>query len=140
MGIPPHPDGPPDDSRLRRLEIMNIDRNLRSRILMTLPIAAVALSLAACAGGPDGGSGGSDRPSADELSTGITKILEDSGQSDLLTADQVDCIAGEFLDSEVSDQDLKNMAGGEDLQTSEEAKQLVTTTMQEAVTTCAATE
>ncbi|GGD62966.1 hypothetical protein [Microbacterium murale] len=119
---------------------MNIDRNLRSRILMTLPIAAVALSLAACAGGPGGGSGGSDRPSADELSTGITKILEDSGQSDLLTADQVDCIAGEFLDSEVSDQDLKNMAGGEDLQTSEEAKQLVTTTMQEAVTTCAATE
>jgi len=118
---------------------MNIDRNLRSRILMTLPIAVVAISLAACAGGPGGGSGGSsDRPSAEELSTGITTILEDSGQGDLLTADQVDCIAGEFLESEVSDQDLKNMAGGEDLQTSEEAKQLVTTTMQDAVGTCAA--
>ena len=114
---------------------MNIDRNVRSRILMTLPIAALAVSLAACAGGP-GGGGGSDRPSAEELSSGITTILEDSGQGDILTAEQVECIAEEFLDSDVSDQDLKNMAGGEDLQTSEEAKQLVTSTMQDAVATC----
>lgn len=118
---------------------MNIDRNLRSRILMTLPIAALAVSLAACAGGPGGGSS-SDRPSADELSTGITKILEDSGQGDILTEEQVDCIAGEFVDSDVSDQDLKNMAGGEDLQTSQEAKDLVTATMQDAVTTCGPAE
>lgn len=117
---------------------MNIDRNLRSRILMTLPIAALAISLAACAGGP--GGGGSDRPSTEELSTGITKILEDNGQGGVLTEEQVDCISGEFLDSEVSDQDLKNMAGGEDLQTSQEAKDLVTATMQEAVTTCGTTE
>ena len=119
---------------------MNIDRNLRSRILMTLPIAALAISLAACAGGPGGGSGGSDRPSADELSTGITTILEDAGQGGVLTEEQVDCIADEFLDSEVSDQDLKNMADGEDLQTSQEAKDLVTTTMQDAIGTCAPAE
>lgn len=139
MGIPPHPRARSRTARLRRLETMNIDRNLRSRILMTLPIAALAISLAACAGGP-GGSGGSDRPSAEELSSGITTILEDSGQGDLLTEDQVDCIAAEFLDSKVSDQDLKNMAGGEDLQTSQEAKDLVTSTMQEAVSVCAPAE
>jgi hypothetical protein len=137
MGIPPHPDASAGTGRLRRLGIMNIDRNLRARILMTLPIAALAMSLAACAGAPGGGIG-SDRPSADELSTGITKILEDSGQGDLLTEEQVDCIAGEFIDSEVSDQDLENMAGGEDLQTSQEAKDLVTATMQDAVATCTA--
>ncbi len=60
---------------------MNIDRNLRSRMLMTLPLAALAISLAACAG-----------------------------------------------------------AGGEDQQTPQEAKDLVTATMQEAVTTCGTTE
>lgn len=35
---------------------MNIDRNLRSRMLMTLPLAALAISLAACAG-----AGGEDQ-------------------------------------------------------------------------------
>lgn len=122
---------------------MNIDRNLRartSRILMALPIAAVAFSLAACAGSAGPGGDGSDRPSADELSTGITTILEDGGQGGILTEEQIDCIADEFVDSEVSDEDLKNMAGGEDLQTSEEAKTLVTSTMQEAIETCAPAE
>lgn len=123
---------------------MNTDRNLRTRttrILMALPIAALAVSLAACAGsaGP-GGGGDSDRPSTDELSAGITTILEDAGQGGILTEEQVDCISDEFLDSEVSDEDLKNMAGGEDLQTSEEAKTLVTTTMQDAIETCAPSE
>lgn len=116
---------------------MNIGRNLRSRILMTMPIAALAVSLAGCAGGPGGGS---DRPSTEELSTGITTILEDAGQGGVLTEEQVDCIAGEFLESDVSDQDLKNMADGEDLQTSQEAKDLVTATMQDAIGTCAPAE
>lgn len=128
---------------------MNIDRHLRprtARILMALPIAAVAFSLAACAGGGPGGSsdGGpgddSTRPSTAELSAGITTILDDAGQGGILTEEQVDCISNEFLDSEVSDEDLKNMAGGEDLQTSEEAKTLVTTTMQDAIETCAPAE
>jgi len=109
-----------------------MNRNLRtntSRILMTLPIAAVALSLAACAGA-------AERPSADKLSEGIVTILEDSGQGDIMTADQIDCVAEYFLDSEVTDQDLANIADGKDLQTSEESKDLVTSTMQDAVVEC----
>ncbi|MGO3233105.1 MAG: hypothetical protein ACTIKT_06515 [Microbacterium sp.] len=108
-----------------------MNRNLRtntSRILMALPIAAVAFSLAACAGAA--------RPSADQLSEGIATILEDSGQGDLMTADQIDCVAEYFLDSEVTDQDLANIAEGKDLQTSEESKDLVTATMQDAGMEC----
>lgn len=99
---------------------------------MALPIVAVAFSLSACAGG------GAERPTADELSDGITTIFEESGQSDLMTEEQIDCVAEKFLDSEVSDQDLTNIAQGKDLQTSEEAKDLVTSTMQDAVMECAA--
>lgn len=117
-----------------------MNRKLRTstRLLLVLPVTALAVSLAACAGGGTGGSDGSARPSVDEISTGMSKILEDSGQGDLLTDEQVDCVAGELADSEISDQDLQNVADGKDIQTSEDAKQLVTTTMQEAVGTCAA--
>lgn len=109
-----------------------MNRNLRtnsSRILMALPIAAVAFSLAACAGA-------AQRPSADHLSQGIATILEDSGQGGLMTDEQLDCVADYFLDSEVSDQDLANIAEGKDLQTSEESKDLVTATMQDAAVEC----
>lgn len=110
---------------------MNRTLRTRTRILLALPVAAVAVSLAACAGG------GAERPSADELSDGIAAIFEDAGQGDVLTDDQLDCVAEAFLDSEVSDQDLANLADGKDLQTSQDAKDLVTATMSEAITTCA---
>lgn len=113
---------------------MNRNLRTRARLLLALPVAAVAISLAACAGG---GAGGADRPSSDQLSDGIATILEDSGQSGILTDDQIDCVADAFLDSDVSDQDLSNLAAGKDEQTSEEAKSLVTSTMSEAVMTCA---
>ena len=109
-----------------------MNRNLRprTRLLLALPIAAVAFfSLAAC-------SGGTSRPSVDELSTGIGQIFEDGGQGGVFTDEQLDCVAQEFLDSEVSDEDLNNLAKGQDLQTSEDAKALVTETLLEASTTC----
>lgn len=111
-----------------------MNRNLRtrpSRLLLAVPIAAVALSLAAC-------SGGAQRPSTDELSDGIATILEDSGQGDLLTGEQITCVAEYFLTSDVSDRDLAYIAEGKDTQTSEEAKTLVTSTMQDAGMECAA--
>ncbi|WP_417508940.1 hypothetical protein [Microbacterium sp.] len=108
----------------------------RTRLLLALPIAAAAISLAACSG--VGATGGDARPTADELSSGIATILEDAGQGDVLTADQLDCVAGEFLDSKVSDKDLQSLANGKDEQTSEEAKDLVSQTMSEAAMTCSA--
>lgn len=108
-----------------------MNRNLRprTRLLLALPVAAVAFSLAAC-------SGGATRPTVDELSSGIGQIFEDNGQGGVLTDDQLDCIAEAFLDSDVSDEDLSNLADGKDLQTSEDAKSLVTETMVEASSSC----
>lgn len=114
---------------------MNIDRNLRTRtrLLLAVPIAAVALSLAAC-------SGAAERPSADKLATGINKILDDGGLGDQFTDEQVDCIADALVDSKISDQDLANLADGKDVQTSQEAKTLVTQEMSEATATCLTAE
>ncbi|CAH0203693.1 MULTISPECIES: hypothetical protein [unclassified Microbacterium] len=110
---------------------MNSNLRTRTRLLLALPVAAVAISLTACSGG------GAGRPSADELSDGIASILEEAGQGDALTDEQLDCVADAFLESEVSDQDLANLAEGKDLQTSQDAKDLVSQTMAESFTTCA---
>jgi len=117
---------------------MNGSLHTRTRLLLALPIAAAAISLAACAGTAGGQDGGSGRPSVDDVSVGITKILDDAGQSDLLTEDQITCISERFVDSKVSDEDLSNLAAGKDEQTSEDAKELVSQTMTEASTACAA--
>lgn len=117
---------------------MNSDRKLRTRLLIAVPIAALAFSLAAC------GGSAAERPSTDELTEGVTVILEDGGiavgdaEDDQLTTAQVDCISDELIASDISDQDLANLAEGKDEQTSEEAFDLVQTTMTEAVQTCAA--
>jgi hypothetical protein len=107
-----------------------MNRKLRTRLLIAPPVAALAISLAACSGG------GGTRPSADELSDGIASILEEAGQGDALTDEQLNCVADAFLESEVSDQDLANLAEGKDLQTSQDAKELVSQTMAESFTTC----
>lgn len=119
----------------RSVELMNRNLSTRARLLLTLPIAAAAISLAACGGAAGGGD--SVRPSADELSDGIAMILQDAGQAGILTDDQIDCVADAFLASDVSDQDLANLAAGKDEQTSQDANALVTDTMAEAITTCA---
>lgn len=113
---------------------MNIDRNLRSRtsrLLLALPVAALAFSLAACSGAA------AERPTSEELSTGIQKILDDGGIGDQFTEGQVSCIADALLDTSISDEDLANIADGRDVQTSEDAKALVTQEMGSAVTECA---
>jgi hypothetical protein len=117
---------------------MNSDRKLRTRLLTAVPIAALAFSLAAC------GGSAAERPSTSELSEGVTMILEDGGitvgdgEDDQLTADQVDCISDELIASDIPDQDLANLAEGKDEQSSQETYDLVSTTMTEAVQTCAA--
>lgn len=108
---------------------MNIDRKLRSRparLLLALPVAALAFSLAAC-------SGAAERPSTSELSAGINQIFEDGGIGGQFTDEQITCISELLLDSELSDQDLANIAEGNDVQTDQAAYDL----MQDEMTTAA---
>lgn len=114
---------------------MNIDRTprTRNRLLMALPVAALAFTLAAC-------SGGAQRPSVDELSEGITTILDDGGIGEQFDQASVDCISEELIASDISDQDLSNLADGKDEQTSQEAYDLVQTEMTTAVQKCLTVE
>lgn len=122
---------------------MNIDRNLRTRtrLLLAVPIAAAAFSLAAC-------SGAAERPSAADLAAGITTIFDDGAEAgdipqetrDLFDEEAVNCIADYLLDSEISDKDLANLADGKDVQTSQEANQLVQSTMSQASMECITAE
>ncbi len=112
---------------------MNIDRNLRTRLLAALPVAALAFSLAAC-------SAPVERPSAEEVADGWQKIIDDAGQSDLYTDSLVLCLSEALVDSELSDEDLANIAQGKDVQTSTDAQELLTSVVAGAVTDCAAAE
>ncbi|WP_460800818.1 hypothetical protein [Microbacterium sp. GXF6406] len=107
-------------------------RNIFTRILLGVPAAAAALTLVACTGG------GIQRPSAEELSSGISTILTNVGQDGVYTEEQIDCFAEKFLVAQLPDQDLASLAAGRDEQSSESVKALVTTTMQEATVTCTA--
>ncbi|MFT4258412.1 hypothetical protein [Microbacterium sp.] len=86
---------------------MNIDRNTRrsARLLMALPIAALAISLTACA---------VSRPTVEEVSTGLVKHFEDQGLSDAMPDSVADCFAGYLVDSELSNETLASIANGED--------------------------
>lgn len=115
---------------------MNVDRNLRtrtSRLLLALPVVAVALSLAAC-------SAPVERPSSDKVADGIQQIFEDGGLGDSFTEAQITCIADMLVDSDVSDQDLANIADGKDVQTSAEAAKLVEEEMTVAAQECLTAE
>lgn len=109
---------------------MKTDRILRtrtSRLLLALPAAAIAFSLAACSAPA--------RPSVDELSSGIQKIVGGTSLSDAVT----ECIAKELLDSDISDGDLANIASGKDA-VSQDSKDLVTKELRDAATECATAE
>lgn len=86
---------------------MNIDR--RTRILLAVPVAALALSLAACS---------ASRPSADEVSQGLSKYFEEANMGDILTDDAADCFAGYLVDSDLSNDTLNYIAQGKDLASS----------------------
>lgn len=88
---------------------MNIDRNTRTpaRLLMALPIAALALSLAAC-GGPV------ERPSAEAVAKGLQKQLESQGMGDALNDKVVLCISEALVESDTSNETLDAIARGDD--------------------------
>ncbi|MDR2998352.1 MAG: hypothetical protein LBU78_09555 [Microbacterium sp.] len=109
---------------------MNSDRILRtrtSRLLLALPAAVIAFSLAACSAPA--------RPSVDELSSGIQKIAGGSTLTDAIT----DCIAKELIDSKISDGDLANIASGKDA-VSKDGADLVKKELADAGTKCATAE
>ncbi|MGB3730366.1 hypothetical protein [Microbacterium sp.] len=109
---------------------MHIDRKPRTaaRLLTLLPVAVLAFSLTACSG--------AQRPSADELATGMQQIFTDAGQSDIPDA-VVKCIAEKLVDSDVSDEDLANAAKGKDVQTSTDAQKKMTKVVQDSAQECA---
>ncbi|MBT2474065.1 hypothetical protein J7E68_05625 [Microbacterium sp. ISL-103] len=112
------------------------DRNLRtpSRILMALPIAALAFSLAACGGAVE-------RPSAEEVSDGLQKVLEDQGMGDTLTEPVILCLSEALVDSEVSNESLDAIAKGDSsAQTDEDEGALVQKTITDAAQDCATAE
>lgn len=109
---------------------MNIDRNLRTRLLLALPIAAVAFSLAACAGPA--------RPSVDKVADGIYKVFEEQGQEDVVTEDVAACLADVLVDSKLSDETLNYIANGEDKQKNVEERDLTTQLIKDNIQECAA--
>ncbi|RKN66592.1 hypothetical protein D7252_02610 [Microbacterium sp. CGR2] len=106
------------------------DRNPRTstRLLLALPIAALAFSLAAC--------GGSSRPSEGEVAKGLVQFFESQGQADLLTEDASECLAEYLVDSELSNETLTYLANGEDKQKDEADKDLTTKIIQEHAQEC----
>lgn len=109
---------------------MNIDRNVRTRLLLALPIAAVAFSLAACSG--------PGRPSVDKVADGIYKVFEQEGQEDVVTKDVAACLADILVESELSDETLNYIANGEDKQKNIEERDLTTQLISENIQECAA--
>lgn len=107
------------------------DRNLRtpSRILMALPIAALAFSLAAC--------GGSSRPAVDDVAAGIQKVYEDQGLGDAVTDEVATCFAEALVDSDLSNETLTYIANGEDKQSSQDDKALTTQILTDNLEKCA---
>lgn len=109
---------------------MNIDRNLRtrSRLLMALPIAALALSLAAC--------GSATRPTADQVSDGLGKYLEEQGLGDSFPESATECFAGYLVDSELSNDTLNYIAEGKDQASSVEDGELTQKILQDNAEEC----
>jgi hypothetical protein len=110
---------------------MNIDRNLRTpaRMLLAVPVAALALSLAACS---------VSRPSVDQVSDGLTKFFESQGQGDVFSEDAADCFAGYLVDSDLSNETLDYIAQGKDQASSTEDATLTQKILQDNYDECTA--
>lgn len=106
------------------------DRTLRtpSRLLLALPIAALAFSLAAC--------GGPSRPSAADVADGIQQVFEGTAQAEVVTDDVALCYAEALVDSELSNETLTYIANGEDKQKNQEEKDLTTQILQDKTPEC----
>jgi len=101
-----------------------------TRLLMALPIAALAFSLAAC--------GGAARPSEADVSQGLQKFFADQPGYEAITEDVTECLAGYLVDSELSNETLTYLADGEDKQKNEADKALTTQILQDNIQDCIA--
>lgn len=85
-------------------------------------------------GGDDGGDG-AGRPSPEEISAGVTQIMQDAGATQLDDPEVAACVGQEMYDSELSDETLSTLASGQDVATGEEGV-LVARVTSEALLTC----
>ena len=108
------------------------DRNLRttSRLLLALPIAALAFSLAAC--------GGPSRPSEADVAKGLAEFFDSQGMGDQIDADASECLAEYLVDSDLSNETLTFLANGEDKQKDQADKDLTEKIISENVQECIA--
>ncbi|MFS0894251.1 hypothetical protein [Microbacterium sp. 179-I 3D3 NHS] len=106
------------------------DRRPRAsfRLLLALPIAALAFSLAAC--------GGPSRPSADDVADGFQEVFEGTAQEEVMTDEVSLCFAEALVDSDLSNETLTYIANGEDKQKNQEEKDLTTQIIQEKQADC----
>ncbi|MFE6997125.1 hypothetical protein ACFVAE_14255 [Microbacterium sp. NPDC057659] len=98
------------------------------RLLLVLPAAAVAFSLAAC-------SAPAARPSVDDVSAGIQKVAKSTGSSEVFTDKVADCVAQELVDSKASDASLVIIAEGKEPTDADDQK-IITTVLNDAAKTC----
>ncbi|WP_336500110.1 hypothetical protein [Microbacterium paraoxydans] len=98
------------------------------RLLAIVPAAALAFSLAACAG--------ESRPSVDDVADGIQKVFEGTPQEEAMTDDAATCLAEALVDSDLSDETLGYIADGEDKQRDEADKALTTQIIQDNLQDC----
>ncbi|MBO9624986.1 MAG: hypothetical protein J7484_01275 [Microbacterium sp.] len=108
---------------------MNIDRKMRTpaRLLMALPIAALAVSLSAC---------GASRPTEAQVEKGLTKYFEEAGLGDSLPEDAASCFAGHLVDSKLSNETLSYIADGKDQVSSVEDRDLSFKIIQDNLEEC----
>lgn len=131
MGTPPHSLLSIDRLCPAYGVAMNIDRNLRlpARLLLAVPVAALAFSLAACS---------ASRPTVDQVSDGLIKFFESQDQGDVLTDDAADCFAKHFVDSDLSNETLNYIAQGKDQASSTEDATLTQKILQDNYEECTA--
>ncbi|OUZ11343.1 hypothetical protein BHE97_05770 [Aeromicrobium sp. PE09-221] len=98
--------------------------------------AAAAVSTAVLVGSLAACGGGADRPSQQELADAITS--EESPLGGAAVPDEMaDCVAGVFVDSDLSDEALRAMADlDEDYEASEEDEETLGNLSQDVMTEC----
>ncbi len=98
------------------------------RLLAIVPAAALAFSLAACAG--------ESRPSVDDVADGIQQVFQGTAQEDAMTDEAATCLAEALVDSDLSNETLGYIADGEDKQRDEADKALTTQIIQDNLQNC----
>lgn len=99
-----------------------------ARILLALPVAALAFTLAAC--------GGPSRPSEADVASGIQKVFEGTATADAMTDEVAECFAEALVESDLSNETLTYIANGEDKQKNQEEKDLTTQILQDKQEEC----